>query len=59
MEIDAALTADLVLVALHDRDLQQMLGQSDAKVGVAVGRLAAVVSCDTGIPEPRWPPTGC
>lgn len=44
MEIDAALTADLVLVALHDRDLQQMLGQSDAKVGVAVGvQVAAVV----------------
>ena len=27
MEIDAALTADNVLVALHDRDLQAMLGR--------------------------------
>lgn len=32
MEIDAALTADLVLVALHNRDLQKLLGQSDAQV---------------------------
>jgi glycerophosphoryl diester phosphodiesterase len=45
MEIDAALTADLVLVALHDRDLQQMLGQSDAKVGAAFDVLAAVLHC--------------
>lgn len=32
MEVDAALTADLVLVALHDRDLQKLLGQQTAKV---------------------------
>jgi phosphopantothenate synthetase len=41
MEVDTVLTADLVLVALHDRDLQQMLGQSDAKVGVALGVLSS------------------
>jgi glycerophosphoryl diester phosphodiesterase len=32
MEIDAALTADLVLLALHDRDLQKLLDQPTAKV---------------------------
>lgn len=32
MEIDAALTADYVLVALHDRDLQTLLDQQTAKV---------------------------
>jgi glycerophosphoryl diester phosphodiesterase len=32
MEVDASLTSDLVLVALHDRDLQQLLGQPTAKV---------------------------
>lgn len=33
MEVDVSLTSDLVLVALHDRDLQQLLGQPTAKVG--------------------------
>lgn len=32
MEIDAALTADGVLVALHDRDLAQLLGRPTARV---------------------------
>ena len=35
IEVDAALTSDLQLVALHDRDLQKLLGQPNAKVGSA------------------------
>lgn len=36
MEVDASLTSDLQLVALHDRDLQRLLGQPDAKVRLCV-----------------------
>jgi glycerophosphoryl diester phosphodiesterase len=36
MEVDVSLTSDLVLVALHDRDLQQLLGQPTAKVSSVV-----------------------
>lgn len=39
MEIDAALTSDLVLVALHDRDLQQLLGQPGVQVSCTGVRL--------------------
>jgi len=33
MEVDASITADLQLVAVHDRDLRTLLGRQDVKVG--------------------------
>lgn len=47
IEVDAALTADLQLVALHDRDLQRLIGQPTVKVGEVLGsELTSCSWCD-------------
>lgn len=45
MEVDASLTADLRLVAVHDRDLQKLLGRKDVKVGPPARQQAVYWNC--------------